>query len=124
MTNWSLPIVDLRSLAVGARDQEARRLTVEAARARFDLATYPLLRTELLRLDDDDYVPTAVTLRAIAIPIFSFAKKRGIQIPTPNPLAHCLEPLGPIGVRERKISIGQRQRAGYALLLSQRVHRG
>jgi amino acid adenylation domain-containing protein len=55
-TPWSMPIVDLRRLAGGARDKEERRLTVAAVKTRFDLANGPLLKTLLLRLTDDQYV--------------------------------------------------------------------
>src|SRR5262249_21687879 len=54
-TPWLMPIVDLRHLAAGARDQEARRLTDLAVKTRFNLTTGPLLKTLLLRLADDEY---------------------------------------------------------------------
>ncbi len=45
-----LPRVDLSTLPVERRDDEARRLAAEEARRPFDLAAGPLLRTALLRL--------------------------------------------------------------------------
>jgi amino acid adenylation domain-containing protein len=52
----SLPLVDLRHLPETERQVEARRLAQEDARHPFDLAQGPLLRTTLLRLDEQDHV--------------------------------------------------------------------
>ena len=48
--------VDLRSLQVPEREDEAERLLAAAGGEPFDLATGPLLRTLLVRIDDEDYV--------------------------------------------------------------------
>ena len=52
----TLPVTDLRHLPAGEREAEARRLITEEARAPFDLARGPLVRAELLRLDDREHV--------------------------------------------------------------------
>ncbi|MEW5928796.1 MAG: amino acid adenylation domain-containing protein, partial [Gemmatimonadota bacterium] len=51
-----VPTLDLRALAVAAREAEARRLAGEEALRPFDLARGPLLRALLLRLDESDHV--------------------------------------------------------------------
>ncbi|HEX2092034.1 MAG TPA: amino acid adenylation domain-containing protein, partial [Longimicrobiaceae bacterium] len=52
----SLPVLDLRRLPVGAREAEAERLAGAEALRPFDLARGPLLRSTLLRLDEDEHV--------------------------------------------------------------------
>jgi hypothetical protein len=49
------PIVDLRSLPREAAEREVRRLALEQAGVRFDLAGGPLLRCRLLQLGPDDH---------------------------------------------------------------------
>jgi thioesterase domain-containing protein/acyl carrier protein len=51
-----LPVDDLRHIPVAARPARADALAIEEARVSFDLFTGPLIRTRLLRLDDEDYV--------------------------------------------------------------------
>ena len=52
----ALPVVDLRGLRKKQREAEARRLAREEFLQPFDLAHDPLLRTTLLRLDDEEHV--------------------------------------------------------------------
>ncbi|HEV2735418.1 MAG TPA: amino acid adenylation domain-containing protein, partial [Longimicrobiaceae bacterium] len=52
---FALPVADLRPLAAGARDAEARRLAASEALRPFDLAAGPLLRASLLRLEDGEW---------------------------------------------------------------------
>lgn len=51
-----LPIVDLSELPEGEREAEAQRLANEEARTCFNLSRGPLLRTRLLKLDDEVHV--------------------------------------------------------------------
>jgi non-ribosomal peptide synthetase component F/acyl carrier protein len=51
-----LPVVDLRSSSEPEREAEVLRLVGEQAKRPFDLAKSPLLRTQLLRLRDTEYV--------------------------------------------------------------------
>ena len=52
----SLPLLDLRHLSEVERGTEARRLAIEEARRSFDLALGPLIRTQLLRLGEEEYL--------------------------------------------------------------------
>jgi len=52
----TLPVVDLRELSEAEREIEAQRLTTEEVQQPFDLATGPLVRCTLLRLDEQDHV--------------------------------------------------------------------
>jgi amino acid adenylation domain-containing protein len=52
----SLPVEDLSALPASEREAEAVRLATEEAQRPFDLARGPLLRTRLLRLDEEDHV--------------------------------------------------------------------
>ena len=51
-----LPVVDLHSLSEAEREAEALQLAIEEAQRPFDLAKGPLLRTTLLRLDEEDHI--------------------------------------------------------------------
>ncbi|MEW5930904.1 MAG: amino acid adenylation domain-containing protein, partial [Gemmatimonadota bacterium] len=51
-----LPMVDLRGLPEEARQAEAKRLSGAEAMRPFDLARGPLLRSTLVRLDEEDHV--------------------------------------------------------------------
>ncbi|HEX5708787.1 MAG TPA: amino acid adenylation domain-containing protein, partial [Pyrinomonadaceae bacterium] len=51
-----LPVVDLRHLPQAEREAEASRLAIEESRKPFDLKQWPLLRTALLRLAEDEHV--------------------------------------------------------------------
>ncbi|MBA3711242.1 MAG: amino acid adenylation domain-containing protein [Pyrinomonadaceae bacterium] len=51
----ALPLVDLSELPEVEREVEARRLAVEEAQRPFDLASGPLFRASLLRLNDKDH---------------------------------------------------------------------
>ena len=52
----SLPVVDLRRMPEGEHGPEALRLATEEARRPFDLTRGPLLRAQLLRLEDNEHV--------------------------------------------------------------------
>ena len=54
---WPVEVqpVDLRDWPVDNREAEAARMIAEDARSPFDLARGPLFRTQLLRLDEDEY---------------------------------------------------------------------
>jgi len=51
-----VPVVDLRDLPAEVRDRVAQRLTNEEAARPFDLGSGPMLRTVLLRLDEDEHI--------------------------------------------------------------------
>jgi amino acid adenylation domain-containing protein/non-ribosomal peptide synthase protein (TIGR01720 family) len=51
-----LPVVDLRPVACDVREAEALRVANEEARRPFDLSHGPLLRAQLLRLDDQQHI--------------------------------------------------------------------
>jgi amino acid adenylation domain-containing protein/FkbM family methyltransferase len=53
---WSLPVVELGALRGRAREAEALRLAAAEARAPFDLARGPLVRSRLIRLGTDDHL--------------------------------------------------------------------
>src|SRR5580700_9822483 len=61
-----LPVEDLRALAPGRREAEARRLATEETARPFDLAQGPMLRTRLLRLGDDDHI-LLITMHHVAV---------------------------------------------------------
>jgi len=52
----SLTVTDLRNVPATDRPAQSETLTAGEARRRFDLSAGPLIRTSLLRLDDDDHV--------------------------------------------------------------------
>ncbi|MBC7730854.1 MAG: amino acid adenylation domain-containing protein, partial [Bacteriovorax sp.] len=52
----ALPVTDLSDLAPAGREEAARSLVGELVRAPFDLATAPLLRAALIRLDAEEHV--------------------------------------------------------------------
>ena len=52
----ALPLIDLSSLASAEREAEAARLMAEESERAFDLSRGPLLRTTLLRLDDEEHL--------------------------------------------------------------------
>ncbi|HTG31297.1 MAG TPA: non-ribosomal peptide synthase/polyketide synthase, partial [Thermoanaerobaculia bacterium] len=52
----SLPLIDLRGLSPAARSREAGRLATAEAALPFDLSLGPLLRTTLLRLEDEQHI--------------------------------------------------------------------
>ena len=52
----SLPVIDLRHVSSGSREEEVLRLATEEARRSFDMATGPLMRTTLLRTGERAYV--------------------------------------------------------------------
>ena len=51
-----IPLIDLTRLPAADREPEALRLAVEQSRAPFDLATGPLLRAAVFKLDAGDYL--------------------------------------------------------------------
>ncbi len=50
--SWTVPLVDLRGLPADRREPETRTLAAAEARRPFDLAVAPLLRTLLVRLEE------------------------------------------------------------------------
>jgi len=56
VSDSQLPVIDLRSQAFGDLEQEAAALILEERTQPFDLAAGPLLRTNLLRLTDEEYL--------------------------------------------------------------------
>ncbi|HEY0735573.1 MAG TPA: amino acid adenylation domain-containing protein, partial [Herpetosiphonaceae bacterium] len=61
----TLPRTDLRDLPSAERAERARTLAEQIIQAPFDLATGPLLRLHLLRLDNDDHVLVLVLHHSI-----------------------------------------------------------
>ncbi|EGK86184.1 amino acid adenylation domain protein [Microcoleus vaginatus FGP-2] len=55
-TALTLPIIDLRKLSPDQRLSKAQRLATEEAQQPFDLATGPLFRVQLLRLEEAEYM--------------------------------------------------------------------
>ncbi|MFN0165020.1 MAG: amino acid adenylation domain-containing protein [Bryobacteraceae bacterium] len=53
---FDLPFIDLSGLPPADREPRAREIATEEAQRPFDLAAGPLLRTNLLRFDEDDYL--------------------------------------------------------------------
>jgi len=51
-----IPVIDLSAMTGERREIEAQRIMAEQARRAFDLAQSPLLRIELLRLDDQEHL--------------------------------------------------------------------
>lgn len=51
-----VPVIDLRNIPQPQRDAEAERLTVVDAEKRFDLAVLPLIRVNLLRIEDENHI--------------------------------------------------------------------
>jgi len=52
----SIPVIDLTPLSPGEREAAVKALTIDEERRSFDLAIGPLLRTTLIRLEENDYV--------------------------------------------------------------------
>jgi len=52
----SLPVLDLSSWSVAERESETRRIVNNEARKPFDLAVGPLVRVQLLKLDEQEFV--------------------------------------------------------------------
>ena len=90
-----VPVVDLRDLPSEQREDEAMRLAREEARKPFDLATGPLFRVLIIRLDDEDFIAVlnlhhiiadgwsmAVLVREIAVLYDAFSK--GLPSPLPE----------------------------------------
>jgi acetyltransferase-like isoleucine patch superfamily enzyme len=53
---FTLPVVDLGEQASGERDAYARHVAAEESRRPFSLATGPLVRATLLRLDEEEHI--------------------------------------------------------------------
>src|SRR5262249_19164876 len=53
---FKIPTIDLQHLAESEREDEAMRLASEEAKRPFDLAQGPLLRAQLLRLNETEHV--------------------------------------------------------------------
>jgi alpha-ketoglutarate-dependent taurine dioxygenase len=51
-----LAVIDLRHLAADERESRVRELSLKEARAPFDLSRGPLLRSQLLRLDEEEHI--------------------------------------------------------------------
>jgi amino acid adenylation domain-containing protein len=62
----ALPILDLTRLPTEEREAEASRLAAQEARRPFDLVEGPLLRTSLLRLDEQEHVLVVVVHHIVA----------------------------------------------------------
>ncbi len=54
--NVPLPVIDLRALEPGAREEQAKKIVVEEGRRAFDLSQAPLLRGVLVRIGDREHV--------------------------------------------------------------------
>jgi amino acid adenylation domain-containing protein len=54
--NIQVPVTDLRNIPQPQRNEEAERLTVMDAEKRFDLAVLPLIRVNLLRMEDENHI--------------------------------------------------------------------
>jgi acyl carrier protein len=67
---FSLPITDLRQFPQDEREAEARRIAALDAKRPFDLSKAPLLRAELLRLDEQDHI-LVMTIHHIVFDIWS-----------------------------------------------------
>ncbi|HBL59419.1 MAG TPA: non-ribosomal peptide synthetase [Cyanobacteria bacterium UBA8803] len=63
-SNLTLPLIDIEEISAAAREEEAKRLTIEEAQAPFNLAVGPLVRVKLLRLAAEDHI-LLVTLHHI-----------------------------------------------------------
>jgi amino acid adenylation domain-containing protein len=61
-----VPLIDLRKVSEAEREHQARRLTVKLAQQPFDLARGPLLRAELICLNDDEYVLSLIFHHIVA----------------------------------------------------------
>jgi amino acid adenylation domain-containing protein len=55
-TRYKLPVIDLQGLKSTQREQEARRLARQEAQCPCDLTRGPLLRTYLLRLEEQEHI--------------------------------------------------------------------
>src|SRR5215472_12865300 len=51
-----MPVIDLRDLTPAKREEEAYRIATEEAQKPFDLQQWPLIRTKVLRLADQEYI--------------------------------------------------------------------
>jgi acyl transferase domain-containing protein/alpha-ketoglutarate-dependent taurine dioxygenase len=67
-----LAVTDLREMPGEARTSEAMRLAAEEQRRAFDLSRGPLIRAQLLRLDEDEHM-LLLTLHHIVSDAWSFA---------------------------------------------------
>lgn len=67
---FSLPITDLRGFPQDERELEASRLATLDAKRPFDLSKAPLMRAELLRLDEQDHI-LLMTIHHIVFDIWS-----------------------------------------------------
>ena len=94
-----LSVIDLRSVAADLREAEALRLATEETQRPFDLSQGPLLRAQLLRLDETSYVAlltmhhivadgwsAAILVREIAAtyPALQSASSQDTASPLPN----------------------------------------
>src|SRR4029078_9634761 len=109
-----LSVLDLRSLAEDARRERVRELMDEEARRGFDLSRGPLLRTSLLRIDEEQYL-----LLFTMHHIISDALSMGVLVREISVLYEALSrdaasPLPPLSI----------QYADYALLQLERLESG
>ena len=90
----TLPVVDLRHLSEAAREAEVRRLATNEARMPFDLATGPLVRAIVLRLDESEHVglltmhhivsdgwSTGILIREMAVLYDAFRNQTPVSLP-------------------------------------------
>lgn len=69
---WKIPVTDLRALPPAEREAEAHRLEVEDAQAPFSLQAGPVLRVQLARLADDEWL-LLLCIHHIATDLLSMA---------------------------------------------------
>src|SRR5262249_9327487 len=53
--DFELITIDLEKIAIDAREEEAKQLSIEEARRPFDLSRGPLFRAALLKLDEQEH---------------------------------------------------------------------
>jgi len=105
-----LSVLDLRSLAEDARRERVRELMDEEARRGFDLSRGPLLRTSLLRIDEEQYL-----LLFTMHHIISDAWSMGVLVREISVLYEALSrdaasPLPPLSIQYADYAVWQRER--------------
>ncbi|HJT26349.1 MAG TPA: amino acid adenylation domain-containing protein, partial [Pyrinomonadaceae bacterium] len=105
-----LSLLDLRSLAENTRRERVRELIDEEARRGFDLSRGPLLRTSLLRVDEEEYL-----LLFTMHHIISDAWSMGVLVREISVLYEALSrdaasPLPPLSIQYADYAVWQRER--------------
>jgi amino acid adenylation domain-containing protein len=103
-----LPIVDLEGLPEAAK--EAERLSVLEARRPFDLATGPVLRTALLRLDREEHLLLVTMHHAVSDGWSVAVLHRDFTDLYPALAAGRPSPLAPLPVQYADFTLWQRER--------------